>query len=274
MPHGNIEWVKLSTNIFDDEKIKLIRSMPNGDSMVLIWIQLIVQAGKVNDGGIIRLSEGIPYSDEMLATVLNHPISTVRLAIDTFIRLGMLNRTDEGLWLANWEKHQNVDGMERIREQNRLRQQRRRAKLRAGIEVLALPQPVSRDMSRDVTHQSKSKNKNIDIKRKSRERESVTPSLLQELTKLPQWGASNDNHDTEWLVEFLSEFPNTTPAAIRACRDYHSHRRKHNKGLWKLRLRHWMEKENEYNNNGHEHQTRRCYHNIPESYEAPPKYDD
>lgn len=125
--------------MFDDEKIKLIEQMPDADTILMIWIKLLVQAGKVNASGNIFLNENIPYTDEMLATIFDRPISTVRLALETFKQFGMIS-IDENLTIRikNWEKHQSTDKMARLKEQTRIRQQKYyyRNKLRElGINV-------------------------------------------------------------------------------------------------------------------------------------------
>ena len=108
--------------MFNDEKIKLIESMPDADAILVIWVKLLVQAGRTNANGYIFLNENIPYTDEMLATLFNRQLNTVRLALDTFKRFGMIEWDDNGLCINNWEKHQNVEGLDKIREQNRIRQ--------------------------------------------------------------------------------------------------------------------------------------------------------
>ncbi|PGN26294.1 phage replisome organizer N-terminal domain-containing protein [Bacillus thuringiensis] len=128
---SEVKWIKLSTSMFEDEKIRLIESMPEADTLLIIWIRLLAQAGKTNASGYIFLSKNIPYSDEMLATLFNRPIATVRLALQTFQQFGMIEITDDQyICISNWEKHQNVDGLEKIREQNRLRKQKQREKLK------------------------------------------------------------------------------------------------------------------------------------------------
>lgn len=62
----------------------------------------------------------------MLATQFNRPLATIQLALKTFERFGMIELVNDMLHISNWEKYQNIDGMERIREQNRLRKQRER----------------------------------------------------------------------------------------------------------------------------------------------------
>lgn len=119
-----ISWIKLSVNIFDDEKIKLIKSMPEGDAIILIWIQLLCLAGKTNDGGAVYIGQHMNYTDEMIATICNQPLNTVRFALQTFEKFEMINLSQDGLIsIANWEKHQNIEGMERVKTGNAERQQ-------------------------------------------------------------------------------------------------------------------------------------------------------
>ncbi|MFJ5965163.1 phage replisome organizer N-terminal domain-containing protein [Bacillus sp. NPDC093026] len=141
---GEVKWVKLSTQMFDDEKIKLIEQMPESDTLLIIWVKLLAQAGKTNASGFIYLSENVPYTDEMLAHIFGRPLGIVRMALDTFRKFGMIEINEQNyISICNWEKHQNLDALEKIREQNRLRKQKQRKKQR-------LPQPKN-DMSRDVT---------------------------------------------------------------------------------------------------------------------------
>jgi len=126
---SEVKWIKLLTEMFDDEKIKLIEAVPEADMILVIWVKLLTLAGKKNMNGYIFLTENIPYTDEMLSTLFNRPLNTIRLALDTFKRFGMINYNNEGqIKITNWEKHQNIDGLEKIREQNRLRQERFREK--------------------------------------------------------------------------------------------------------------------------------------------------
>lgn len=121
---AGISWIKLSVNIFDDEKIKLIKSMPEGDAIILIWIQLLCLAGKTNDNGAVYIGQHMNYTDEMISTICNQPLNTVRLALQTFERFEMINLGEDGLIsIANWEKHQNIEGMERVKTGNAERQQ-------------------------------------------------------------------------------------------------------------------------------------------------------
>ncbi|ARW38069.1 phage replisome organizer N-terminal domain-containing protein [Bacillus velezensis] len=135
---GEIKFVKLSTHMFDDEKIKLIEQMPEADTLLIIWVKLLAQAGKTNASGYIFLSENVPYTDEMLAAIFSRPLGVVRMALDTFRRFGMIEINDQNyISICNWEKHQNVDAMDKIREDTR----KRVAKYREKQKALQLSQP-------------------------------------------------------------------------------------------------------------------------------------
>jgi predicted phage replisome organizer len=135
---AEVKWIKLSTNMFEDEKIRLIESMPESDMLLIIWIKLLSQAGKTNANGYIYLNENIPYTDEMLATIFNRPLNIVRLALKTFEEFGMIEISDENfIAISNWEKHQNVEGLDKIRQQtrNRVAKHREKIKLNAGNDT-------------------------------------------------------------------------------------------------------------------------------------------
>lgn len=124
---ANVKWIKITTDIFDDEAIQLIEQMPEGDSIIVIWFKLLVKAGQINNGGLIYFRENIPYTEEMLATILRKPINTIRLAIQTFVNFGMIEITDqEQLLISNWEKHQNIERLEEIKKQTNERVKRHR----------------------------------------------------------------------------------------------------------------------------------------------------
>ena len=123
---ADVKWIKIAVDMFDNRKIKQIGSMPEGDSLLLVWVQLLCLAGNVNDGGFIYLTKEIPYTDEMLATQFNKPISTVRLALKTFEQFGMIEIINNMIFLSSWEKYQSTDRLATIREKDRERKRRKR----------------------------------------------------------------------------------------------------------------------------------------------------
>lgn len=118
---ADVKWIKICTDIFDDDKILLIESMPEADAIIVIWFKLLCMAGKHNNSGVFMMNERIAYTDEMLATIFRRPINTVRLALKVFEQYGMIEIVDGAITIPNWEKHQSLEKLERSKELNRKR---------------------------------------------------------------------------------------------------------------------------------------------------------
>lgn len=154
---SDVKWIKLKVNMFDDEKIRLIESMPDGDTMLVIWFKLLSQAGRTNANGYIFLNENVPYTPEMLSTLFNRPLQTVRYALQTFSKFGMIEANENDfICISNWDKHQNIEGLEKIKSDGaeRQRRYRERKKLAAlGIEAPSKDSDnnVNSNVTRNVT---------------------------------------------------------------------------------------------------------------------------
>ena len=141
---AEVKWVKLTTDMFDNRKVRHLRRLPEGNNIVLIWVMLLTMAGRCNSGGMIFLTENIPYTPKMLADELDFEENTVILALQALEQLDMIV-TDNGFFtIAGWEEYQNIEGMDKIREQNRLRKQRQRERQR-------LVEAESRNVTGQVT---------------------------------------------------------------------------------------------------------------------------
>jgi predicted phage replisome organizer/uncharacterized phage protein (TIGR02220 family) len=125
---AEVKWIKITTDIFDDEKIRLIEAMPSADSIIVIWFKLLTLAGKQNNNGVFMMNDRIAYTDEMLATIFRRDINTVRMALSVFENFGMIAVSNSVYTIPNWEKHQTLDQLEQAREQTRKRVAKHREK--------------------------------------------------------------------------------------------------------------------------------------------------
>lgn len=116
---AEVKWIKIVTDIFDDEKILMIENLPDRDSIIVIWFKLLCMAGKQNNSGVFLFNDRIPYTDEMLATIFRRPLNTVRLALKTFEEYGMIEIINNTITIPKWEKHQSLDALENSRKQTR-----------------------------------------------------------------------------------------------------------------------------------------------------------
>ena len=118
---SDVKWLKISTDVFNNSKIKIIEAMPEGDALIVIWFKILMLAGDTNDNGMVYFAKNLPFNEITLSTVLNKPISTIKLALSTFEQFGMIEIVNDFIHISNWEKYQNINGLEKIREQTRLR---------------------------------------------------------------------------------------------------------------------------------------------------------
>ena len=173
---AEVKWIKITTDIFDDEKILLIESLPDAYAIIVVWFKLLCLAGKQNNSGVFMMSNKIAYTDKMLATIFRMKETTVQMALRTFEEFGMVEIVDGVITIPNWNKHQSLDAYEKKKERDRLYQQERRAAQKALVAG------KSSDTSSDVAFSD------IDIEEEREEEKediSVSPSLSPAKSKKP-----------------------------------------------------------------------------------------
>lgn len=157
-----MDWIKVVCNILDHRKIKMIRKGPEGNTLVLLWLLMMTEAGKCNRGGYLMISDSLPYSAETLSMVTDIPLPTIQLGIKIFTSLSMIDQQDGAIYIKNWGKYQSEEKLEARREKDRDRKQRQRQKEREKILALEGGK-MSRDshggMSRDVTLENREDNR-------------------------------------------------------------------------------------------------------------------
>ena len=171
---AEVKWIKIVTNIFDNRKIKQIETLPDGDTIIIIWFKLLCLTGQINDKGLVYLTQEVPYTEEMLSTEFNRPLKTIQLAMRTFQSFGMIEIIDNIYHISNWENYQNVEGMEKIREQTRKRvaKYREKQKLLPSNDTVTLRNAIDKDIDKDI---------DVVIKRYEEEIGFATPTTLTTL---------------------------------------------------------------------------------------------
>jgi len=205
-----ISWVKILTNTFRNQKILLIRALPEGDALVCMWLQMICMAGELNDNGLIYLSPGVAYElPDELATIMGRSIPVTQLALHTFTRYKMIEIDEQGfILLRNFTKIQNIEGMDRVRELNRARQQRFRHRQKQ-ITAPVLPSVALHSVI--VTMQEKKEIR--EEKKEIREEEDTTGELLNIFNEIKKIKYSIENQSMnkhnkrirEWDIEMLHQ---------------------------------------------------------------------
>lgn len=140
---SDVKWIKISVDIFNDEKLQAISTLPDGNMVQLAWFKLLCLAGKCNEGGLLMVTRELPYTDEMLAKRFDMEIGQVQRALDIFQRAGMIDVVENIYFVSNWSKYQNTQSLEEYKRQNRERQQKFRDKKK---------QELLEDKERNVTN--------------------------------------------------------------------------------------------------------------------------
>lgn len=202
---ADVKWIKIATEIFDNRKIKQIEKMPEGDAIIVVWFKLLCLAGNINDGGMIYFTKEMPYTEEMLSVEFNRPIQTIRLAITTFERFGMIEVVDDVFYISSWDKYQNVEGLERIREQTR----KRVAKYRENKLIEDSNATCNVTVTQgNATDKNKNKNKIREDKEKKeiKNKYGAYAHVLLKDSELEKLNSEYGELETEEAITYLDEY--------------------------------------------------------------------
>jgi predicted phage replisome organizer len=138
---GRYYWLRLKTNFFENDDIKVIESQPNGAQYIIFWQKLMLKSIEQVEPGLLRYKEEIPYDERTLATVTNTDVDVVRSAVKLFAELHMVERRSNGdLWIAGV---QDLVGSE-VNSAERMRRLRERQRHSAGL-LEVHPEPAAEE---------------------------------------------------------------------------------------------------------------------------------
>lgn len=133
---SNVKWVKLSTDIFSNRKMKILLKEKDGDTYFRVWIQLLAIAGECNREGGLFINDNRPFSLKELAKIIGKTAKKFEKIINKMIDLGMITKEEDIYSIKNWSKYQSADKLEKIRIDNNERQRRYREKQKGKSNVI------------------------------------------------------------------------------------------------------------------------------------------
>ena len=161
---AEVQWIKLYIDMFDRRKINKIRRLPDGDKILLFWVMLLATAGKCNAGGMIYITERVPFTKEDLADEFDFETATIELALKAFEELDMIDVFDDGfISVRNWEKYQSADKLAEIRAKDRERKRLKRVQAKALLEESTDVYGKSTDVPHIEVEVEKEQEKDLDI---------------------------------------------------------------------------------------------------------------
>lgn len=87
-------WLKMKNTFFDQDEIKIIESQPNGKDYIIFYMKLLLKS--IENEGKLYFRDTIPYNPQMLSVITNTSIDTVKVAVDLFTSLGLMDKWDDG----------------------------------------------------------------------------------------------------------------------------------------------------------------------------------
>lgn len=213
---AEVKWIKITTDMFDNRKIRHLRRLPDGNNIVLIWVMLLTMAGRCNSSGMIFLTENIPYTPKMLADELDFEENTVKLALQALEQLNMIVTDGAFFGIAGWEEYQNTDRLSEIREYNRIAKQKSRAKqkLLQDVNDKSMTSQSCHDTDIDKEEDKDKKKK----KDKDKEPYSDDPELNQAILAFMEYRKSvkkpMTDHAVKLLITKLNGMSNYIPEQI------------------------------------------------------------
>ena len=154
-------WFKVSADVFDSKKIKIIRSMRNGDSMALLWFFLLSVARQQNDNGYVYAAEDVPYTAKTLAACGGFKPKLVETALEVFKQYKMIEIEEDGyIYIVGWSEHQSTEALAKLRNRNESDKEKNRQR----VAKYRQRQKQCNDSNAECngSNDIKNKNKNID----------------------------------------------------------------------------------------------------------------
>ena len=129
-------WRRDYSEFFDTQEALLIDAMDNADSIYTVFARLQSRAVKCGCAGKLLRHESVPYTDEMLAAVTKKTVPAFRQCVQPLVQLGLVIYEDGIYAIADWEFNQNAPAIDAMREGNRSRKAKERARKSSyeGIE--------------------------------------------------------------------------------------------------------------------------------------------
>ena len=130
----NLQWLKIEIKIFSNRKIQILLKEQDGDTYFRVWIQLLTIAIECNCDGKLVIGENKPLTIETFSKIMGKSKKKVEKIIKKFQELNMLIVEEGAYKIKNWDKYQSIESSEKYKEQNRIRQQKYRERLKSEKE--------------------------------------------------------------------------------------------------------------------------------------------
>ena len=117
---GQVGWIKISTDIFSNRKIKILLKEKDGDTYFRLWIQILTIAGECNRNGGLYISDNTPFKIKDFTNIIGKSSKTFTKILQKFIDLVMLIYKNDTYFVKNWSKYQSADKLRKLGKSNKV----------------------------------------------------------------------------------------------------------------------------------------------------------
>ena len=126
---AQVGWIKLSTDIFSNRKIKILLKEREGDTYLRIWVQILTIAGECNRDGGLYISDKTPFKIKDFTNIIGKSNKTLTKSLQKFVDLGMLILKDDTYFVKNWSKYQSADKLRKLNNTSKVIQENKLEKI-------------------------------------------------------------------------------------------------------------------------------------------------
>ena len=193
---GKYYWLKLPKDFLKRHDIVFLKSLPQGEKIVFIYLQLMLES--IDHEGELRFSEDIPYTTPMLASITNYPEELIETTMNLLASLDLVEiDEDETIRLPKVIKMiGSASASDEARRSKRYREKKKAERDESSQENVT---PVTDDVTKSNESKSKSKSIEIDIKRNTKEKRFSVPTL-EEVSSYCQ--ERNNGVDAERFINY------------------------------------------------------------------------
>ncbi len=118
----DVSWIIIKADFADNRKFILLEheNPKHRDLAIAVWVKLLTMAARLN--GFVCYDEDTPYTLQKLSVLLKRKPKQLEIAIDLLKKYNLIEVDEKFLIkIHGWDKHQNTEGIEKIREATRER---------------------------------------------------------------------------------------------------------------------------------------------------------
>ena len=184
-------WLKLKENFFEEKQIKYLRSLPDGDKIVIAYLKMQLKSLKTE--GFIKYDSILPSNIDELAMILDENTNIIKLMIGALQKVNAVEILDDGsFYMIAMQDLIGKEGesAERVR---RFRERHEQKMLQCNGDVTKCNTEIEKEIEIDID-----KEKEIEIekniKKEKKKKETEFDSVI------------NENFTDEELKQTIYEF--------------------------------------------------------------------